>query len=489
MTNVPRVRRRRWKLNPDPTQVICRPHLPGADSRRIQRVIERVLALSDVDAAGLLNQVMLDFSDRHRRLRLIMDRHFSLVERYLPPGSEPDETRRRLIGAYFTMEYSIASAALFNPSIVMHPDQGGLKAGSLRFIMSLRAVGEGHISSIVFRSGTLDAGGSLTFDPVSNYVDTPDRRLNQRYDKHLFQLKLMEMGAANEITAHLTEPLPDQFGIGELQAQLEQLRREPLFDINRQNETLTAVNWLANSNYELDFLPDHEVNERVIFPTSENDSGGVEDARFVQFYDDNGEITYYATYTAYNGSRILPQLIETRDFLHFKVITLNGRAVQNKGMALFPRRIDGKYVMLSRQDGENNHIMYSEHLHFWQYSCIIQEPAEPWEFIQIGNCGSPLETADGWLVLTHGVGPMREYCIGAMLLDLNDPSHVIARLQDPLIAPHEQEREGYVPNVVYSCGALLHGEELIIPYAMSDVSSGMASVNVRELINCMTPSG
>jgi predicted GH43/DUF377 family glycosyl hydrolase len=237
----------------------------------------------------------------------------------------------------------------------------------------------------------------------------------------------------------------------------------------------------------LHFHPNRDINERVIFPTSENDRGGVEDARFVQFYDDNGDIMYYATYTAYSGSRILPQLIETRDFLHFNIVTLNGRAVQNKGMALFPRKINGKYVMLSRQDGVNNQIMYSDHLHFWQYSCIIQEPTEPWELIQLGNCGSPLETSQGWLVLTHGVGAMREYSIGAMLLDLDDPSRVIARLKQPLLSPHEQEREGYVPNVVYSCGALIHDNELLIPYAMSDISTGMASVNVQELINCMTP--
>jgi predicted GH43/DUF377 family glycosyl hydrolase len=226
----------------------------------------------------------------------------------------------------------------------------------------------------------------------------------------------------------------------------------------------------------------------VIFPTSVSDSGGIEDARFVQFHDDQGEVLYYATYTAYDGSRILPQMIETCDFVHFKIITLNGRAVQNKGMALFPRKIKEKYAMLSRQDGENNHVMYSDHLHFWQESHIIQQPRESWELVQIGNCGSPLETEAGWLVLTHGVGPMREYSIGAMLLDSDDPCRVIARLEQPLLSPHEHEREGYVPNVVYSCGALIHNDELMIPYAMSDISSGLASVKVKELIDCMTPA-
>jgi predicted GH43/DUF377 family glycosyl hydrolase len=294
------------------------------------------------------------------------------------------------------------------------------------------------------------------------------------------------MNAANEVSAHLLDQLPKQFTFNALQIQIEKLFRQPIFNTTQQNETIDAVNWLANSNYELDFHAGHSIDERVLFPTSENDIRGIEDARFVQFFD-NGDSIYYATYTAYNGSRILPQLIETRDFLHFNIVTLNGRAVQDKGMALFPRKINGKYVMLSRQDGENNHIMYSTDLHFWQVSNIIQQPTEPWEFVQIGNCGSPLETNHGWLVLTHGVGPMREYSIGAILLDLNNPSHVIARLREPLICAHEQEREGYVPNVVYSCGALIHNNELFIPYAMSDISSGLASVNVKELLDCMTP--
>jgi predicted GH43/DUF377 family glycosyl hydrolase len=489
MSAVPRVRRRKWKLTPDPTQVICRLHLPDGGPLRIRNLVEKVLALSDAETEELLGQIMLDFSERHRHLRYIIEHHFKLIESYLPAGMEINETQRLLLGAYCTMEYSIASAALFNPSIVSHPDQSGLKPGTLRFIMSLRAVGEGHISSIVFRSGTIGVDGNVLFDPVSDYVETPGRQLDTTYDKHLFQLKLLEMRAANDITAHLLDQLAEYFSFSELQTQIERLFRQPIFDLSRQNETFVALNWLANSNYELHFHSEHAINERVIFPTSENDRGGVEDARFVQFYDDDGSVMYYATYTAYNGSRILPQLIETRDFLNFNIITLNGRAVQNKGMALFPRKINGKYVMLSRQDGVNNHIMHSNHLHFWQNSCIIQEPVEPWEFVQVGNCGSPLETSHGWLVLTHGVGPMREYSIGAMLLDLDDPSRVVACLKQPLISPHEHEREGYVPNVVYSCGALIHENELIIPYAMSDISSSMASVNVQELLSCMTPVG
>jgi predicted GH43/DUF377 family glycosyl hydrolase len=223
----------------------------------------------------------------------------------------------------------------------------------------------------------------------------------------------------------------------------------------------------------------------VIFPVSKNESRGIEDARFVQFFDDRQEMTYYATYTAYNGQTVLPQLIETKDFITFNVVTLNGKAVKNKGMALFPRKIGGHYVMLSRQDGENNQIMFSENIHFWQTSQIIQTPEQPWEFIQIGNCGAPLESDQGWIVLTHGVGPMRQYCIGAILLDLENPTKVIARLDEPLLAPHDKEREGYVPNVVYSCGAIIHNNELVIPYAMSDINSGIATVGVEELLDRM----
>ncbi|MFQ5658804.1 MAG: glycoside hydrolase family 130 protein [Gammaproteobacteria bacterium] len=488
MTQPPKLRRRKWKIQPDASHVICRLHLPG-DATRIRRLTQRVLELSSTEANEVLEQVMLDFSERHRNIRDVFERHLKAIADYLPRDVVLSTTQRALIGAYFTMEYSVASAALFNPSIVLHPNQDGLSPNCLRFIMSLRAVGEGHISSIIFCSGIIDQHNTMLFDPIGHYVDTPRRRLNPTYDRHLFRLKLNEMSAANAITACVLNGLPEQFSYDELTHRLEDLSAQPQFPVVKIHETFEIIKWLANSNYELEFQPDHAISERVIFPTTENESGGIEDARFVQFYDDNGDNTYYATYTAYNGFKILPQLIETRDFVRFKVITLNGRAVQNKGMALFPRKINGKYVMLSRQDGENNHIMYSDHLHFWQYSCVIQQPDKPWEFVQIGNCGSPLETGAGWLVLTHGVGPMRQYCIGAMLLDLDDPCRIIARLEKPLLSPHEQEREGYVPNVVYTCGAILHNNELIIPYSTSDTSSGLASVDVADLIDCMRPVG
>ena len=478
-----KVKRKANKIVRDTSRVITRLHLPD-DRYRISKIIQRIMSLSETAAKNLITQIMIDFSGRHEDIGHIFERHLNEVKDYLPRDTMLSDVQRALIGAYFTKEYSIESAALFNPSIVPHPDQSHLKKGSLRFVMSLRATGEGHVSSIVFRSGVLDRHNAFLFDPISDFVETPDLQLDAVYKRNPFQLKLNEMGAGNEITAHILNQLPEDFTYNELIEKIGILRAKPQFSEAHQNRTLKAMRWLADSNYEVSFHADHRISERVIFPVSKNESRGIEDARFVQFFDDNGEVVYYATYTAYNGT-ILPQLIETKDFIKFNILTLNGKAVQNKGMALFPRKIGGRYAMLSRQDGENNHIMFSDNIHFWQESQIIQEPEHPWEFIQIGNCGSPLETNEGWIVLTHGVGPMRKYCIGAILLDLEKPSKIIARLDEPLLAPHEKEREGYVPNVVYSCGALIHNNELVIPYAMSDINSGIATVEVRELIDCM----
>ncbi len=479
-----KVKRKAIKIVGDTSRVITRLHLPDERSR-IDKIIQRVINLTDQAAKALLGRIMVDFAGRHEDIEAIFERHLNAVKNYLPPDAALDDVRGALIGAYFTKEYSIESAALFNPSIVPHPDQSHLKNGSLRFVMSLRATGEGHISSIVFRSGVLDRHNRFRFDPISDYVETPDLQLNPVYKRDPFQRKLREMGVGNEITAHLFDQMPDDFTYKELIEKIGALREKPLFPRSRQNKAFEVMWWLANSNYEVRFHPDHRISERVIFPVSKNESRGIEDARFVQFLDDEQKATYYATYTAYNGHTILPQLIQTRDFITFNIVTLNGKAIKNKGMALFPRKIGGRYAMLSRQDGENNQIMFSDNIHFWQTSQIIQEPEYPWEFIQIGNCGSPLETDQGWIVLTHGVGPMRQYCIGAILLDLDNPSKILARLDEPLLSPHEKEREGYVPNVVYSCGAIIHNNELVIPYAMSDINSGIATVAVDALLNGM----
>jgi predicted GH43/DUF377 family glycosyl hydrolase len=480
----PKVKRKTIKMVGDTSRVITRLHLPD-EKHRIDRIIQRILGLPAAAAKKLMTQVMTDFAGRHENIEHIFDLHLTAVKDYLPRGASLSEVQKALIGAYFTKEYSIESAALFNPSIVAHPDQSHLKKGGLRFIMSLRATGEGHISSIVFRSGVLSQQNRFLFDPLSDFVETPDLRLDPVYKRGPFGRKLDEMEAGNEISAHLLNLLPDNFTYSQLLEKIGILRATPHFPEARQKRTFEIMRWLADSNYEVSFHADHRISERVIFPVSKNESRGIEDARFVQFLDENQETTYYATYTAYNGTTILPQLIETKDFISFNVLTLNGKAIKNKGLALFPRKINGNYVMLSRQDGENNHIMFSDNIHFWQAAHVIQVPESPWEFIQIGNCGSPLETDAGWIVLTHGVGPMRQYCIGAILLDLENPSKVIARLDEPLLAPHASEREGYVPNVVYSCGAIIHNAELVIPYAMSDINSGIATVGVDDLLGGM----
>jgi len=477
----PQVRRKKTKINRDISRVITRLHVP--ENSRTPKIINRVLSLNENEAEKLMERITFEFFDRHRDITCVLKNHFDEVAEYIPLGVDLSGTKKMLIGAYFTMEYSVESAALFNPSIVPHPDQSNVPEGSLRYIMSFRSIGEGHISSISFRSGIIDNNNSFIFDPVSEFVETPNIHVDAVYDRHLFQLKLHEMNASNITTSRILEQLSDEFTFNNLKERINKLKSNP--DIPTDRETIGIIFWLANSNYEIKFHTEYGISERVIFPSSTNESSGIEDARFVQFFDEDGESTYYATYTAYNRFSILPQMIKTKDFITFKIITLNGKAIQNKGMALFPRKINGKYAMLSRQDGENNHIMYSDSLHFWQESTIIQEPKLPLEFVQIGNCGSPVETDEGWLVLTHGVGPMRQYCISAILLDLEPPEKIIGRLNDPLITPREGEREGYVPNLVYTCGSLIHSDRLIIPYAMSDIASGIATVEVSELISCI----
>ena len=389
-----------------------------------------------------------------------------------------------LIGAYFTHEYSPESAALFNPSIVPHPDQSGLPKGALRFILSLRATGEGHISSITFRTGTVSAHHRITLTPPVPFVTEPERVPNVAYAKGLFAHKLEEAGVQNDFCRRVLDKLHEDFTLKELHAVL---LASGLTDTSDATAVRAArgILLLAESNYEVNFAPDSRLSQRVLFPSAPSQSNGIEDARFVRFQNDDGSFTYYATYTAYDGKITLPQLLETPDFVHFKFSTLNGPAVQNKGMALFPRKINGQYAMLSRQDDENILLMFSDNIHFWQTPKVLLSPAQPWEFIKIGNCGSPIETEAGWLVLSHGVGAMRKYCLGAFLLDLNDPTRVIGRLREPLLSPNESERDGYVPNVVYTCGALLHGRELIIPYAMSDSATSFATVPLDELLAAM----
>jgi len=353
--------------------------------------------------------------------------------------------------------------------------------------MSFRSTGEGHISSIEFRSGVFKPDNSTVFDPVSRYAERAKIVKNPMYYLENFIRKLDEMGWKNEVSETILSQFKEEFTFEELMKAITACKKAK-YGRALAKETIDHMLWLARSNYEIRFDPEHSLSERVIFPVSENESSGIEDARFVRFVDDDGEVTYYATCTAYNGWSILPQIIVTKDFLHFRMITLNGEYAKDKGMALFPRRINGRYVMISRVDGENMYIMTSDNVHFWEEAERLQEPTDPWEFIQIGNCGSPIETPEGWLLLTHGVGPMRQYFIGAILLDLDRPNRVIGKLRDPLLVPNRDEREGYVPNVVYSCGALIHNEELIIPYAMADQASTIAGVSVGDLLSALISS-
>jgi predicted GH43/DUF377 family glycosyl hydrolase len=417
-------------LRPDPARVIVRPFKPATEPRdlnptdktRANHIVERVLKLDPDAAASQLADVLENFKGRHRNLLETFGLRADEMEEALASHNSFSDVQRQLIGAYFLNEYSFEASALFNPSIVRHPDQSGVPAGSVRFVLSLRAVGEGHVSSLTFRTGTVAADGSIAVDPTARL-------------------------ASSARVAHL---MPGPIG----------------------------------DEVEVAFKPEQDISERVIFPTTESQSHGIEDARFVEFTDD-GRKTYYATYTAYKGTAIRSELIETSDFLHFRMTPLQGTAARNKGMALFPRKIDGKYAMIARQDNENLYLVYSDDLYRWEGGQAILKPQFPWEFVQIGNCGSPIELEEGWLLLTHGVGPVRKYSIGAALLDKRDPSRVLARSSEPLLRPEPSEREGYVPNVVYTCGAMVHNDLIILPYAVSDTFSNFATIRIPALLQAM----
>jgi predicted GH43/DUF377 family glycosyl hydrolase len=484
--NLPTVHAKRIgpTLVPDHSRVLMRPFRPTTEAIA-RRIVAQVMALSEADVARVLGSVMAEFGDRHDAVERFFLNRFSQVRHLIANKGKPSAERQALIGSYFTHEYSPESAALFNPSIVPHPDQSGLPKGALRFILSLRATGEGHISSITFRVGVVSARHRVTLTAPVEFATEPEHVPNVAYDKALFARKLQELGMQNKFCRGVLERLNDSFTMKELHRVLAAARQRVDTSDTEADRAARGIILLAESNYEVRFAEDQPISQRVIFPSTPSQSNGIEDARFVRFANDDGSFTYYATYTAYDGKIILPQLLETPDFVHFKFITLNGPAVQNKGMALFPRKIHGHYAMISRQDDENILIMFSDNIHFWSEPKLLLSPVQPWEFIKIGNCGSPIETEAGWLVLSHGVGAMRKYCLGAFLLDLEDPTRVIGRLREPLLAPTEVEREGYVPNVLYTCGGLLHGRELVIPYAMSDSATSFATVSLDHLLGAM----
>ena len=477
-------------FQPDPKRVIARFFFPGPESR-VKKIIKKVIEIEDDEAKLTLNQALRNFSDRHRNISKIFQKHYNHVERFvLELGYKLEdipEFKRLLIGAFFTNEYSIESAAFFNPSMIEDPDQSNLLEGQKRVIVSFRATGEGHISSIVFRGGIVNADGRIDFNESSRLVDEAEVIQNSQYSKDDFLNKLSEMDIKKKaVTDIIMGKLPGVFDYNQLADALRQTKEEIRLTPTNSN-ILDAVHWLASSNHEITFSLDTAIGDRVIFPISAAESNGIEDARFVKFTNDDGSIVYYGTYTAYNGYNIFPKLIETSDFYHFKIMPLHGEKAQNKGMALFPRKINGKYAMVSRIDGINNYIMFSDDINIWQEAQLLQEPVYAWECVQIGNSGSPIETERGWLLLTHGVGTMRQYSLGAILLDLEDPTKVIARLDEPLLVPNTTEREGYVPNVVYSCGSVIHNGKLIVPYAMSDTASTCMWVDVEELFKKMIP--
>jgi predicted GH43/DUF377 family glycosyl hydrolase len=430
LSQAPFLNRQALYLRPDPARVIVRPFKPTTEPRdlnptdkmRANHIVDRVLALDSETVASQLAEVLDNFLGRHRNLLETFEARAQEMEDAFAKHGAFSNIQRQLIGAYFLNEYSFEASALFNPSIVSHPDQSDAPEGGRRFILSLRATGEGHVSSLTFRTGSITVHGSLIIDPPARLASSPRIR-------------------------------------------------------SRTSE--------ANGDHvELVFNPEEDLSERVIFPITESQSNGIEDARFVEF-SDGDRTTYYATYTAYSGRAIRSELIETRDFISFWLRPLSGAAAQNKGMALFPRKVGGKYAMIARQDNENLYLIYSDDLYTWDSGQPLLKPQFPWEFVQIGNCGSPIELDEGWLLLTHGVGPVRKYSIGAALLDKNDPSKVLARSHEPLLRPQPSEREGYVPNVVYTCGAMRHNDQIILPYAVSDTYSNFATIKISALMQTM----
>ena len=416
-------------LRPDPARVVVRPFKPATEPRdlnptdktRANHIVDRVVSLDAASVADLLSEVLENFIGRHRNLLETFESRADEMEAAFSGHLPFTQDQRRLIGAYFMHEYSFEAAALFNPSIVTHPDQSGVAEGALRFVLSLRAVGEGHVSSLTFRSGLVAADGSVTVDPPARLASIPKVRTLSTEDA---------------------------------------------------------------DRVELNFNPAEDISERVIFPVLPSQSNGIEDARFVEF-DEKGTKMFYATYTAYTGRSIRSEMIETQDFARFRMTPLRGDASHNKGMALFPRKIAGKYAMIARQDNENLYLIYSDDLYCWNGGEAILKPRFPWEFVQIGNCGSPVEIDEGWLLLTHGVGPVRRYSIGAVLLDKKNPGKILARSREPLVRPEPSNREGYVPNVVYTCGAMRHKERIILPYAISDTFCTVATMKIPALLESL----
>jgi predicted GH43/DUF377 family glycosyl hydrolase len=477
------------RLEANPSRVITRLFVPGQEGFEYQEsragaVLARILALDEGQVRSALDDVVIRFNGRHRDLAGTFRRHARELADRLDPGRELSEARKLLLGATFTSEYAIEGAALCNPSIVAHPDQAGTVAGSLRFVMSVRGIGEGHRSSIGFRTGVIDAAGGITIDDPAPFA-TVGAAEPALLDAAVFRSELARVDDAGEAADYVLDRLGERFTQAALNEQFARLQTS-LSTRRHAKETISSLRSIAERTYAVEFSDSTTLSERVLWPSIAAEQAGMEDARFVRFIDDDGSITFYATYTAYSGSHISQQLLETTDFQSFTSAPIVGHAAANKGLALFPRRIGGRFAAMSRSDRESNTVAYSEHLSVWTSALPCQSPTRAWEVLQLGNCGSPIETDAGWLVLTHGVGPMRTYSIGAILLDLDDPTRILSQLPQPLLSPATDEQDGYVPNVVYSCGALVHADTLVLPYGISDAAIGIARVPLPELLAALS---
>jgi predicted GH43/DUF377 family glycosyl hydrolase len=472
------VRRLPTRLAADARLTITRMFWAGAS--RAHRLVDRIAALDQEQASRLLASTLSDFGHLHDGLEEIFLGHFGQVSRRVDVPKGLSNEKKLLIGAYFTLEYSFASAAIFNPSMTPAINQVGLEPGSLRFVMSLRAVGEGHISSIIFRRGVIDAKADVSIEPAGPYHQQPRKMWSLWLGGAQAHPRITEKGVPETFTETVLGPMGNSFTTEQLRRYLYRVQK--LDRLRGEDTDSENPEWVGSCDYDIETGPGGDITQLVLFPISQAESRGMEDMRLVRFTDDDGSVRYYGTYTAYDGARIRPQIFEMPEPSVARIRALRGPYARNKGLALFPRKIGGRYIMSGRVDGESLYVLSSDDVLTWDEAAPIESPKAPWEFVQVGNCGSPIETEAGWILLTHGVGPMRRYCIGAMLLDLKDPTKVLGRLDQPLLAPAPDERTGYVPNVVYSCGALVHNRMLVIPYGISDAATGFATVSLDELL-------
>jgi predicted GH43/DUF377 family glycosyl hydrolase len=489
MRQSPLVHRLEAALLPDPSRVIARLFLPGEElplgHSRTGAVVARVLGLPEAEVEQLAAQLLADFSHRHHDYAQLLRAHAAIVSPHLHGEPELSTARTLVIGATFTAEYAVEAAALCNPSAVPHPDQSGLQPGQARLALSLRAIGEGHLSSIGFVSAVVGPGPQWSFEPrdlpsVAGIVSQAQWRQG-----HL-RAVMAEQGRLGGLAETILAALPHEFTERELESALAGAHHDLLVGPAGQ-ATIELLRHAVTSAYQVTFPSDVELNQQVLFPATREERSGLEDARFVRFVAPDGDVSYRATYTAYDGVQITPRLLISPDLRTFHAHRLAGPAAQNKGMALFPRLVGGEHLSLCRSDGESTSLARSFDGFVWAEPEQIQVPEASWELLQIGNCGSPIETDRGWLVLTHGVGPMRMYSIGAILLDLAEPTRMVARLDEPLFRPSEAEQEGYVPNVVYSCGGVLQDDRLWLPYGVGDTRIAVLWVSVEELLDAMTP--